>query len=252
MTGHDRVNQAVLNQWLNQVWPRRRRRSPITLATLGRHLLDAAHRGLARAGQLAVALARSREGVGEATESGSSPRTESNGCSSTSPRCGSASVTAGFEPAKFNPTSNLLADYDARPCFSATAPWTRLSERRAPITGRDGSLLLWPLRDFPRDIPELIEATIPDGPVARDQYGPATSRRSNSPPAARHAQGTGATVGSIDARSAPCSSCSVTASDDNVFCFLAAVAPPAALLAVLGAGVRPRPHGQHLRGRVRR
>ncbi|HET7017659.1 MAG TPA: AMP-binding protein [Streptosporangiaceae bacterium] len=125
-------------------------------------------------------------------------------------------VTAGFEPAKFDLTANLLSDYNLSVLFT---------DRSQPQ--RRKFAVPWARTNFPRDIrpideiPELIAGADPDFELPDIEYGPRdittikfTSGSTGTP------KGLATTAGSIDSSINAVQQLFHHADGDNVFCFL--------------------------------
>jgi len=122
-------------------------------------------------------------------------------------------VTAGFEPAKFDPTPDLLSDYNLKVLFTDQDP-----------SQRGKSVVAIPTTNFPRcdrSVDELIASADPACELPGIEYGPRdittikfTSGSTGTP------KGLATTVGSIDSSISAVQQMFHHADGDNVFCFL--------------------------------
>jgi long-chain acyl-CoA synthetase len=131
-------------------------------------------------------------------------------------------VTAGFEPAKFDPTPDLVSDYSLTVLFTdrPVDPPPAVEHRRGKIDAATTTSI------FPRCqsigvIPELIASADPDAEVPGIEYGPRdvttikfTSGSTGIP------KGLAATVGSIDSSISAVQQMFNHADGDDIFCFL--------------------------------
>ena len=167
-----------------------------------------------QAGRLAVALAEAGLARGDRIGILSANRLEWVLLDLAALRLGA--VTAGFEPAKFDPTPALLSDYNIKVLF-ADRGQSRPGNSVVPRATTDFPRAIRPIAE----IPELIAGADPDFELPLIEYGPRdittikfTSGSTGTP------KGLAATVGSIDSSINAVQQLFRHADGDNIFCFL--------------------------------